>query len=294
MKYSYMPGCGLLSTARGYDTSARALVRELGSELLELDDWNCCGANAIESVSYLLSVALPARDLALAEQANRDLVTSCSSCFLNLFKVNHRLQREPSLRGKLDEILGAAGLRYLGMCRVRHLLDVVANDIGVKAVANRVERRLSGLKVVPYYGCQTVRPHSEYDGPCLPISMDKLIEAVGAEPFPYLWKTTCCGGVLMTTERPIGVKLVSELLAAAQGADCIVTVCPTCQMNLDAYQGEISAQLGVRLRTPVLFLTQLLGLAFGLPEKDLLLDQNITPVSGLLRQLQAVSVGVRR
>jgi len=293
MKYSYMPGCSLLSTARGYDTSARAVMRELGSELIELEDWNCCGANCIEAVSYLLSVALPARNLALADQVGLDLVTSCSICFLNLFKVKHRLQREPDLRGKLGEILAAAGLRYQGKCRVRHLLDVVANDIGVEAVAKRVKRKLSGLKVVPYYGCQTVRPYGEYDGPYLPTSMDRLIEAVGAEPFPYLWKTRCCGGVLMTTERDIGLKLVSELLAAAQGADCIVTVCCMCQMNLDAYQKEVSAQLGVRMRMPVLFLTQLLGLAFGLLEKDLLLGQNIVPVDSLLRQLAGLPVGAR-
>jgi len=288
MKYSYMPGCSLLSTARGYDTSARAVIRELGSELIELDDWNCCGANALESVSYLLSVAMPARNLALAEATNRDLVTSCSSCFLNLFKVNHRLRREPELRKKLDEILGAAGLKYQGKARVRHLLDVVANDIGVEAVAKRVDRKLSGLKVVPYYGCQTVRPYGEYDGPYLPNSMDKLIEAVGAETYPYLWKTICCGGVLMTTEKSIGRKLVADLLGAAKGADCIVTVCPMCQMNLDAYQGEAAAELGMKVRIPVLFLTQLIGLAFNLPEKDLLLGQNVASVRGLLRQLQPV------
>lgn len=288
MKYSYMPGCSLLSTARGYDTSARAVVRELGSELIELEDWNCCGANALESVSYLLSVAMPARNLALAEATNRDLVTSCSSCFLNLFKVNHRLRREPELRKKLDEILGAAGLKYQGKARVRHLLDVIANDIGVEAVAKRVDRKLSGLKVVPYYGCQTVRPYGEYDGPYLPNSMDKLIEAVGAETYPYLWKTICCGGVLMTTEKSIGRKLVADLLSAAKGADCIVTVCPMCQMNLDAYQGEAAAELGMKVRIPVLFLTQLMGLAFNLPEKDLLLGQNIASVRGLLRQLQPV------
>jgi len=288
MKYSYMPGCSLLSTARGYDTSARAVVRELNSELIELEDWNCCGANALESVSYLLSVAMPARNLALAEATNRDLVTSCSSCFLNLFKVNHRLKREPELRKKLDEILGAAGLKYQGKARVRHLLDVIANDIGVEAVAKRVDRKLSGLKVVPYYGCQTVRPYGEYDGPYLPNSMDKLIEAVGAETYPYLWKTVCCGGVLMTTEKSIGRKLVADLLGAAKGADCIVTVCPMCQMNLDAYQGEAAAELGMKVRIPVLFLTQLMGLAFNLPEKDLLLGQNIASVRGLLRQLQPV------
>ncbi|MDD5095145.1 MAG: CoB--CoM heterodisulfide reductase iron-sulfur subunit B family protein [Dehalococcoidia bacterium] len=288
MWYSYMPGCSLLSTARGYDTSARAVMRELGAELVELEDWNCCGANAIESLSYLLSVALPARNLALAEREHRDLVTSCSSCFLNLFKVNRRLQREPALKSQLSEILGAAGLSYFGTTKVRHLLDVVANDIGVKAVADRVKNELVGLKVVPYYGCQTVRPYGEYDGPYLPTSMDGLIEAVGAETFPYLWKTKCCGGVLMTTEKAIGMNLVGELLAASQGADCIVTVCPMCQMNLDAYQRDISRHLGVHIHIPVLFLTQLLGLAFGLPEEDLLLRQNIVPVNGLLRELQKV------
>ncbi len=288
MKYSYMPGCSLLSTSRGYDTSSRAVVRELGSELIELEDWNCCGANCIEAVSYLLSVALPARNLALAEIADRDLVTSCSSCFLNLFKVKYRLSREPQLRSRLDEVLVAAGLRYQGKCQVRHLLDVIANDIGVKAVAKRVVRKLSGIKVVPYYGCQIIRPYGEYDGPYLPTFMDSLIEAVGAEPFPYLWKTNCCGGVLMTTEKAIGMKLVTELLVAAQGADCIATVCPTCQMNLDAYQGEVSEELRVRVRIPVLFLPQLIGLAFGLPEKELLLEQNIVSADGLLGHLQRI------
>lgn len=290
MKYSYMPGCSLLSTARGYDTSARAVMRELGHELIELEDWNCCGANAVESVSFLLSLALPARNLALAELQDRELVTSCSSCFLNHFKVEQRLQREPAMRSKLDEILGTVGLKYQGRCRVRHLLDVIANDIGVEAVKDTVKRKLSGIKVVPYYGCQTVRPYGEYDGPYLPTSMDRLIEAVGADPFPYLWKTTCCGGVLMTTDKPVATKLVGALLKDAQGADCIVTVCPMCQMNLDAYQGEISEPTGQRIRIPVLFLTQLLGLAFGLPEEDLLLDQNIVPVSGLLRQLEISSL----
>ena len=286
MKYSYMPGCSLSSTARGYDVSGRAVMKALGHELVELEDWNCCGANAVESVSYLLSISLPARNLALAEATNRDLVTSCSSCFLNLFKVNRRLQREPALKGKLDEILGAAGLKYMGQPRVRHLLDIIANEVGTKAVADRVQHRLAGLKVAPYYGCQTVRPYGEYDGPYLPTSMDGLIEAVGAETFPYPWKTRCCGGVMMTTEKRIGSKLVADLLTAAQGADCIVTVCPMCQMNLDAYQSEIAAQMGIRNRIPVLFLTQLLGLAFGLPDDMLLLNQNIISSSKMLQQIQ--------
>ncbi len=286
MKYSYMPGCSLSSTARGYDVSGRAVMQALGHELVELDDWNCCGANAVESVSYLLSISLPARNLALAESSNRDLVTSCSSCFLNLFKVNRRLERDPGLKGKLDEVLDAGGLHYSGRPRVRHLLDIIANDVGNKAVADRVYRPLSGLKVAPYYGCQTVRPYGEYDGPYLPTSMDRLIEAVGAINFPYPWKTRCCGGVMMTTEKPIGSRLVADLLAAAQGADCIVTVCPMCQMNLDAYQSEISSQMGIRNQTPVLFLTQLLGLAFGLEDDQLLLNQNIVSSGKMLQKIR--------
>lgn len=285
MKYSYIPGCSLLSTARGYDTSARAVVRELGAELVELEDWNCCGASAVESVSHLLSLALPARNLALAEPANRDLVTSCSSCFLNHLRVNHRLQGEPALKEKLNEVLASAGLRYTGQCRVRHLLDVIATDLGVNAVAGSVKTKLSGLKVVPYYGCQIARTYEAYGGPDLSASMDRLIEAVGAELIPYPWNTRCCGGVLMTTEKDVGLKLVAELLAAARGADCIVTVCPMCHMNLDAYQGDTSVRSGVQSRIPVLFLTQLIGLAFSLPEKDLLLSQSIVPVQGLLHRL---------
>jgi len=281
-----MPGCSLLTTARGYDVSARAVVRELGSELIELDDWNCCGANVIDSTSYLLSLALPARNLALAESENRELVTTCSSCYFNLFRASHLVSKDASLRDKLDQILAAAHLRYLGQRRVRHLLDVLVNDIGIKTVADRVVKKLTGLKVITYYGCQIARAHDEYDSPYLLSAVDSLIEAVGAESLHYLWKTRCCGSVLMTTERTVGLKLVTELLTATHGADCIVTVCPMCQMNLDAYQDEISVRLGARIRIPVLFITQLMGLAFGLSEKDILLEQNIVPAKGLLHRLE--------
>ncbi len=184
MTYLYYPGCSLQTAASEYDSSARAVMRELGDPLVEIDDWNCCGATAIEGSSYLLAMALPARNLALAERIGGQLVATCSSCFLNLFRVKAHIQKDPWLKPNLDNILAEIGLTYNGEVRVRHLLDVVVNDIGLDVVKDRVRQRLSGLTVAPYYGCQVVRPYAEFDGPDLPTSMDQLITALGAESPP--------------------------------------------------------------------------------------------------------------
>jgi heterodisulfide reductase subunit B len=285
MKYAYYPGCTLETAAREYDVSARAVFRELGAELVPIPDWNCCGSSPAESVDYLLSIALPARNLALAEQMGLDIVATCSSCYLSLFKVEKHCQRDPSLRPRLAEILGAAGLTYRGTVRVRHMLDVIANDIGPEKVQARMRRSLRGLRVVPYYGCQTVRPFMEYDGPDLPESMDRLLAAMEADVVPYLYKTRCCGGILITSTKDVGIKLVSDLLAETDGADCVVTVCPLCQMNLDAYQAEVSRKLGRRVNIPVLYLTQLMALAFDLPAQEILLQKNIVSPRPVLEKI---------
>ena len=168
---------------------------------------------------------------------------------------------------------------------MRHMLDVIANDIGTEAVATRMRRSLRGLRVVPYYGCQTVRPFMEYDGPDLPESMDRLLKALEADVVPYLMKTRCCGGILITSAKSVGVKLVSDLLAETDGADCVVTVCPLCQMNLDAYQADVSRHLGRRVNIPVLYLTQLMALAFDLPEAEVMLDRNLVAPKPILDRL---------
>jgi len=292
MKYAYYPGCTLDTAAREYDVSARAVFRELGAELTDIPDWNCCGSSPAESVDYLLSMALPARNLALAEEMGMDVVATCSACYLSLFKVEQHCQRDPLVRDRLEEILGAAGLTYRGTTRVRHMLDVIAHDIGLEAVEARVRRRLDGLKVVPYYGCQTVRPYLEYDGPDLPESMDRLLEAMGADVVPYNLKTRCCGGILITTAKDIGVKLVADLLAEPSEADCFATVCPLCQMNLDAYQADVSRKLGRRVNMPILYLTQLMALAFDLPEEEIMLEKNIVSPKPVLEKLKAPLVPV--
>lgn len=276
MRYGYYPGCSTKTTGLQYDLSSKAVMKALGHDLVEIDNWNCCGSTATDMVSSLLSTSLAARNLALAEaEQHTQLVAACSGCFLNLFRVERHLQRDRALRRKLGLVLGEVGLSYAGKVKVRHLLEVITSDIGLQQVAARVRKPLDGLKVIPYYGCLVVRPYAEFDGPDLPMSMDHAIAALGAEVMPYLMKTRCCGGVLVTTKKSIGMKLIGDLLLGAQGADCIVTVCPLCQLNLDAYQGDAARALGVRLDIPVLYLTQLIGVAFGLGDADTKLSQNI-------------------
>jgi heterodisulfide reductase subunit B2 len=285
MKYAYYPGCSLKTTGLQYDLSAKAVMRLFGSQMEEIDDWNCCGSTASDMISPLLSVSLAARNLAIAEERNATLVTTCSSCFLNLYRVAKRLERDPELSRQLDEVLLSIGKRYHRTVKVRHLLDVIANDIGVDAVKARLKKSFAGLKVAPYYGCMTVRPYMEFDGPDLPNSMDSLVSAMGAEVIPFNMKTHCCGGVLINTKKNVGLKLVSDLLTAAASADFLVTVCPLCQMNLDAYQREAARFAGIKWSKPVLYLTQMMALAFDLPREDIRLDLNMVSADQIVARL---------
>ncbi len=292
MNYTYFPGCSLESTAYNYDTSARAVMKALGHGLAELPDWNCCGATGADVISHLLSIALPARNLAKAQAMGDQIVTTCSSCYLNLFRVNSHLAADPELQQELDIVLGEVHLHYDGGVRVRHLLELLVTDIGAKAIAQRVQRRLGGIRVAPYYGCLVVRPYAEFDGPDLPTSMDRLLTALGANVVPYVMKTRCCGGVLMTTQKSIGLKLVGDILNPIRDVDCVVTVCPLCQLNLEAYQREVAGQLGTPVHLPVLYFTQLMGLAFGLPEESLKLKANLVGTQKLMKRLEQLSVQV--
>jgi len=288
--YTYFPGCSLESTASNYDHSARAVMQALEFDLKDLPDWNCCGATGADVVSHLLSIALPARNLAKAQSLDDQIVTTCSACYLNLYRVNAHLAADPPLQPKLDAVLGEIGLHYAGGVRVRHLLELLVTDVGLKAIAQRVQRRLSGLRVAPYYGCLVVRPYAEFDGPDLPTSMDRLLTALGASVIPYPMKTRCCGGVLMTSQRRVALKLVADLLEPVRDADCVVTVCPLCQLNLEAYQRAVSAQIGAPVHVPIVYFTQLMGMAFALPEAQLELNANLVGSDRLTAQVGRMSV----
>jgi heterodisulfide reductase subunit B len=289
MKYIYYPGCSLEGTAKEYNISTKAAMSALGAEIVELEDWTCCGASAAEATGYLLSMVLAARNLALGEKQNpeADFLVPCSSCYLNLRKVEDHIHRDDTLLGKINQALAEEGLHFEGKPKVRHLLDVLATDYGAQAVRPLVKHALSGLRVAPYYGCQALRPYATFDDPQQPRSMEPLIQALGAEVHPWTAGAKCCGAALMTTKKEVALELTAGLLKEAQGADCIVTVCPMCQMNLEAYQGAVSDAAGQDLSISVLYLPQLMGLAFGLPEESLKLGMNLALTSAFREKISA-------
>lgn len=275
--YIYYPGCSLEGSAREYDISTRAFLKSAGAELTDLPDWTCCGASAAEGVSDLLSVSLGARNIAVAEKAfdTGDILAPCSACYLNLKKADQRMKTEPGLKEEVNQVLSSVDLEIKESLPVRHLLDVVVNDIGPGAIKDLVQYDLSGMVVAPYYGCQCLRPYAVFDDPEKPESMTPLLEAAGAVVHPFPMASKCCGASHMNTKMDVGLELVGAILKSAKGADAIVTVCPMCQMNLEAWQKKISARAGEDLSITILYLPQLLGLAAGLEEKELGMEYNL-------------------
>jgi heterodisulfide reductase subunit B len=283
MNYLYYPGCSLEGTAREYDIATRAMMTALGVTLTEIEDWTCCGASAAHAVSHLLTYALPARNLAIAEkmEVSDEILVPCSACYLNLRQATE--ERSENLLKDINAVLDEDGLEWQGSGKVRHLLDVMSTDIGPAMVREHVEMALSGLTIAPYYGCQCLRPYAVFDDPEKPESMNGLIAATGASVFDWDMGAKCCGASHMNTQIEVGTALVAALLKAAQGADAIVTVCPMCQMNLEAYQERVSKFSGENLAITVLYLPQLIGLALGLSEKALGLEYNLA-VTGHFRK----------
>ena len=292
MKYLYYPGCSLEGTALEYNASTRAFMEAMGAELLELDDWTCCGASAAESTSHLLSLALPAYVLAKAEKMNGvgEILVPCSACFLNLKKVEEKSRKDPELLDDINAILDEVNLRLQGQVKVRHLLDVLASDVGSVNVLSRKTASWVDMTIAPYYGCQCLRPFAMFDDPEQPRAMEALIKAAGAEIHPWNMGNRCCGASNMTTKPEVALELVAAILRSAQGADAIVTVCPMCQMNLEAYQKKISGMCKEDMRMTVLYLPQLLGLAVGLTERDLRLDLNLSITEGFRKKLKLPGV----
>jgi heterodisulfide reductase subunit B len=263
-----------------------AVMEALGAEVEELQDWTCCGASVAPVMSDLLGLALPARNLALAESANgnRELLVGCSSCYTNFRRVD-ACAADPATLAKINQALEVEGLQYQHKVQVRNLMDVLANDFGADKIAARVKKPLTSLKVAPFYGCQTVRPYSPYDDAQHPTSMVKVLEALGAAVHHHTHEATCCGTALLTTKPQVGVSIVSRILDAASPADCIATVCPMCHMNLDTYQDKVGKVLGKFVNMPVFYLPQLIGLAFDLPANALMLKRHVVSAAPVLSKL---------
>jgi heterodisulfide reductase subunit B2 len=284
-KFTYYPGCSSEGSASHLDRSLRAVAPEIGIELEELDDWNCCGA----SVGHVAGGALPntalsGRNLAKAEQQGpQDILTGCAACYLNTHGANEKIKADVALRGRVNEALDAGDLSYQADLQVRHACEVIVNDVGIDRVKDRVTNPLDGLKVAGYVGCQTVRPFAntqgggEYDTYDDPEFLDNFAAACGAEPVPFDVKTSCCGGSVSVMSPDKTLHLIKKILdaAAEAEADVIATPCPLCQTNVEMYQDAINKKFGTDHQIPVVFYSQLMAVAFGMDaKKDAALDQN--------------------
>lgn len=284
MKYTYYPGCSVHVTSKAYDESTKEVCSLLDIELEELKDWNCCGATAYMSVNELLSFCLSARNLAIAEKMGRDVLTTCAACYTVLRKTEQYMDEFPDLKDKVAESLKAGGLTYSGKKMTKHLLDVFVNVIGLEKIKEKVTDNLDGLKVACYYGCQIVRPKGGFDDHEAPKSFENLMTALGATPTHYPMKLACCSGSIIGTAEDVALRLVKNILLAAEQnkADVIATACPLCQLNLDAYQQKVNAKFGFNFNIPIVFFTQVMGMAFGVTKKKLGLHRLIVPTDKVL------------
>ena len=279
MRYAYYPGCSLEATGRPYQESVVAVSKTLGIELVELEDWNCCGATAYMSINEALSFSLSARNLCQAKKIGDTLVTACSACYTNLRKTETYLAEFPEMKSKVNTALAEANLNYEGGIVTKHFLQTVVEDVGLDRIKSLVRNPLSALRVAPYYGCQIARPYGIEDDADNPTMMDKLLIAIGATPTYYPMKTVCCGGSLMGIRKDVALRLCRNILMCAQqyDAQCIAVTCPLCQMNLDAFQSAVNKTYGTSFNLPIVYFTQLMGVAFGLDSKGLGLNDCIVP-----------------
>ena len=266
MKLAYYPGCSGQGTSAEYERSTRAVCRALEIALKEIPDWSCCGSTPAHACDHVLSAALSARNLALAAKDGAERVgTPCPSCLANLKTAKYRMKDE-AFRGKVDALLDEPCPEELP--DTVSILQVLVEDYGLEAIAEKVKKPLEGVKIACYYGCLMSRPADimQFDNAENPMAMDNIMTALGAEVVPFPLKTECCGAAMGIPRRDITARLTGRILERAQafGADAVVVACPLCHMNLDLRQRQA---VGGSMKMPVLYFTQLMGLALGLPQQ---------------------------
>ncbi|MCL6479013.1 MAG: CoB--CoM heterodisulfide reductase iron-sulfur subunit B family protein [Peptococcaceae bacterium] len=280
MDLSYYPGCSLESSAKEYNQSALSVSRALGLNLVEIEDWICCGATSAHSTNQMLAHALPAKNIALAQKAGRDLVVPCASCYSRLKRTDHFFRNNPGAGREIEEIVD---FKYTGQVNVMSLLEALAVKVGPDKIASQVVRPLEGLKLVCYYGCLLVRPREItcFDSPENPQSLDNLMVSIGALPLMWSYKTECCGANLSLTTGAAVKKMVTRLLEMAEeaGAQAIVTACPLCHANLEMRREN------TKISVPTFYFTELIGLALNLTDSSHWFSKHIVDPFPLLRSL---------
>lgn len=294
LKYAYYPGCVAQGACRELYQSTQALTQALGIELIELKKAACCGSGTFKETSQLLEDTINAHNISLAEELGLPLLTHCSTCQGVLGHVDERLKEaqteQPEYFVEVNEVLQSQGCApYQGSTEVKHLLWALVGDYGLDRITEQVQRKLSGLKCAAFYGCYLLRAQKTlpFDDPVHPASMERVFEAVGATPIYYSGRTQCCGWPISSYAETSSFKMAGGRIqeAIAAGADCIVTPCPLCHLNLDSRQPEVEKVIGHRLGLPILHLPQLVGLALGIKPKQLGLERHIVSTKPVLQKL---------
>ncbi|MDM3847920.1 MAG: CoB--CoM heterodisulfide reductase iron-sulfur subunit B family protein [Aphanizomenon gracile PMC649.10] len=294
LKYAYYPGCVAQGACRELYISTQSLTQALGIELVELKKASCCGSGTFKEDSQLLEDTVNARNIALAESLNLPLLTHCSTCQGVIGHVDERLKEcqstNPDYFNKVNGLLQKEGCSpYQGSTEVKHLLYALVADYGLEEITQRVTKKLSGLKCAAFYGCYLLRAQKSmpYDDPFQPEAMENVFRAVGATPVYYRGRTQCCGWPLSSYATTESFQMAGNHLqeALANGADCIVTPCPLCHLNLDSRQPEVEKVIGQKLGLPILHLPQLIALALGINPKELGLERHIVSTKPFLEKL---------
>lgn len=291
MKVAYYPGCSLHASSAFYDHQTKLVTKKLGIDLIELDDWNCCGATSACKTDTFLSIALPARNIGIADASGLDeLVIPCSSCYSRSIVAQSVLADNPDLK---DSINSELSKKVSGRIKIISIIELLLKKVNSPEFNEQIKYRLEGFKPACYYGCLLTRfPYDikVSDNVENPQGMDIICKQLGAKPIDWNYKTDCCGASATVNDTEVALRLMSKIMkdAIAREANCFVTTCPMCQLNLDAYQDMVREKYSISQKMPVYFITELVGLSLGLSEKDLQIDRHFIDAAGLLKEIKQV------
>lgn len=291
MDIAYYPGCTLQASAALYDLQTRKVFEVLGIDLKEIEDWNCCGATSAGKINDFLAVAMPARNLGIAESTGlSEMVIPCSACYSRTLVAQQHLENDPDLKAEINEELSE---KVRGTIKVSSILEVLLTTVDSGVLAEKVSRELVGLEPVCYYGCILTRFPIDVavpDNVENPQSMETILQALGVNALDWNYKTDCCGASASVNDREAATKLMAKIMkdAVARDANCFVVTCPMCQLNMDAFQDEFCKEHGIEERLPVYFLTELIGLSMGMGIETLQIDRHFVESTKLLKELNLV------
>ena len=287
MKYAYYPGCSAESTARDQYMSVLEVARALGIEMMEPKGWTCCGSTPAHHTGKLLSIALPAANLLMAQKMGLDMTVFCAACYNRMKVANHQIRTNPRIREEVAAILGDD---YDGGVRVLHFVEILTKRMGIQKLIKHFTHSLDGLKVASYYGCLLLRPEhvTGFDDPENPTLLEQLVESMGGECIEWPHKAECCGGGLAVSRTDVVLELTNAILdmAGMSGADCISTACPMCQINLDMRQGDINKMKKTSHEMPIVYISQLVGLCLGISPRRLGMNKCIVSAKPVIESVR--------